>query len=339
MKKCVYVKDICIGGDASISIQTMTNTNTTDIEKTLEQINKSASLGADIVRVSVPDMDSAVALKSIISQSSVPIVADIHYDHKIAIASIEAGVGKVRLNPSNLTQEGIKQVARAAKAHGVPIRVGVNQGSFKRKDVSAEELAEMCVRSAVLLEKEGFDDIVLAVKSSDVLKTVEAYRALDKITDYPLHIGLTESGTNKYGAVKSAVAMGALLLDGIGNTMRISLSGEPYQEVILGKQILRAVGLEKNFVEVIACPTCARTEINVEEFATKVEEATAGIKKPLKVAVMGCAVNGIGESKGANIGVCGGKDKSLLFKDGDVVKTVKNDDIIKELMAMVVEYE
>ncbi|MFI3228594.1 MAG: flavodoxin-dependent (E)-4-hydroxy-3-methylbut-2-enyl-diphosphate synthase [Bacillota bacterium] len=338
MKKCVYVKDICIGGGAPISVQTMTNTLTTDIKMTVEQINKSASLGADIVRVSVPDFASAEALKLIIAETNVPIVADIHYDYKIALAAIEAGASKIRLNPSNLQKEGIREVARMAKACSVPIRVGVNQGSFKKREVTAEELALKCLDSAKLLEDEGFTDIVLAVKSSDVSKTIEAYRALDKISQYPLHIGLTESGTIKYGAVKSAVAMGALLAEGIGDTMRISLSGDPYQEVVLGRQILRAVGQDKDFVEVIACPTCARTVINVEEYASKVELATAGLKKQLKVAVMGCAVNGIGESKGAHIGVCGGKGKSILFKDGNAVKTVNNADIISELMKMVEEY-
>ncbi len=337
MKKQVFVKDIPIGGSARVTVQTMTNTPTADVRATMAQIYMLANEGADLIRVSCPDLDSVNALKYIVEESPVPIIADVHYDHKIALKALEQGVHKLRINPSNMQKEGLKEVARLAKTLHVPIRVGVNQGSSPIK-LSPEKLASLCVDTAHLLEDVGTDELVLAVKSSSVEETVKAYRILNTLIDYPLHVGLTESGTEKMGTVKSHVAIGSLLLDGIGDTIRVSLTSSPVREVEEGIKILRAVGLRKNYVEIISCPTCARTVIDVENLAKKIESLTERMEKPLKIAVMGCAVNGIGESKGASFGVCGGKERSIVFKDGEIIKTVENKEILKELYKLAREY-
>ena len=336
MKKDVLVKNVKIGEGAPVSVQSMTNTSTADVKATLAQIARLKDAGAEIVRVSVPDRAAAEALKTIVRETDVPIVADIHYDADLAIKSLEAGAHKLRLNPSNMPADRLKDVARALIERNVPVRVGVNEGSVKR-EVSAAELAALAVDSAKRLEDLGVENIVLAVKSSDVKKTVEAYRALDKLTDHPLHIGLTEAGTVRTGSVKSAIAVGSLLLDGIGDTMRISLAGDPVKEVEWGIRILRAAGVRKDFVEVIACPTCSRTTIDVHAYAERLEELTEKCRASLKVAVMGCAVNGIGESRGAEIGVCGGRERSLLFKDGVPFREVPNESVLAELEALIRE--
>lgn len=334
MKKSVFVKDVQIGGGAPVSVQTMTNTATSDVSATVESVMRLKNAGADIVRVSVPDLKSAAALQQIIAETDCPIVADVHYDADIALASIGAGAHKLRLNPANMPASALKNIASAAKERRIPIRIGVNEGSLK-ESVTPERLASITADAAKRLEDLGMTDLVLAVKSSDVKRTVDAYRALDKLSDHPLHIGLTESGTRRSGSVKSAIAIGALLLDGIGDTLRVSLSGDPVHEVDWGYRILRASGVRKDFVEVIACPTCARTQIDVNGFAERIEELTAGCKAHVKVAVMGCAVNGIGESRGAEIGVCGGKDKSLIFKGGKPYKQVPNDCVFDEIIRLI----
>ncbi len=336
IKKSVFVKDIQIGGGAPVSVQSMTNTDTENIAETLNCVNRLHDAGAELVRISVPSVKAAEALKEIIRLSPVPIIADVHFDPKLALLSIDAGVHKLRLNPSNIPKTALKDIARAAKERHIPIRVGVNEGSVKA-DCTPQKLAELCVDTAKALEDAGTDELVLAVKSSDVKKTVLAYRELDKISDYPLHIGLTEAGTENFGSVKSAIAVGALLVDGIGDTLRISLAGDPVKEVSWGIKILRAAGVRKDYIEVIACPTCARTNIDVHAYAEKVEEMTTKYNKPLKIAVMGCAVNGIGESRGAQIGVCGGKERSLLFKDGKPFKEVDNSDVLAELLRLTEE--
>ena len=336
MKKAVLVKNVKIGGGAPVSVQSMTNTSTADVKATLAQIARLKDAGAEIVRVSVPDRAAADALKTIVRETCVPIVADIHYDADLAIKSLEAGAHKLRLNPSNMPADRLKDVARALIERNVPVRVGVNEGSVKR-EVSVAKLAALAVDSAKRLEDLGVENIVLAVKSSDVKKTVEAYRALDKLTDHPLHIGLTEAGTVRTGSVKSAIAVGSLLLDGIGDTMRISLAGDPVKEVEWGIRILRAAGVRKDFVEVIACPTCSRTTIDVHAYAERLEELTEKCRASIKVAVMGCAVNGIGESRGAEIGVCGGRERSLLFKDGVPFREVPNESVLAELEALIRE--
>lgn len=315
-------------------MQTMTNTSTSDVKVTVESVLRLKNAGADIVRVSVPDIKSAASLKEIISETDMPIVADVHFDPELAIASIEAGAHKLRLNPANMPVSALNNIASAAKERRIPIRIGVNEGSLK-EDLSPESLAKMTADWAKRLEDLGLTDLVLAVKSSDVKRTVEAYRALDKMSPHPLHIGLTESGTRRSGSLKSAIAIGALLLDGIGDTLRVSLSGDPVYEVDWGYRLLRAAGVRKDFVEVIACPTCARTQIDVNGFAERIEELTKDCRLPVKVAVMGCAVNGIGESRGAEIGVCGGKDKSLIFKGGKPYKQVTNDRVFDEIMGLI----
>lgn len=319
-----------------MTVQSMTNVKTSDYEAALGQIRALEDAGADLIRVSVPDAASAETLKSLVNAAHVPIIADIHYDFKLALRSIEAGAHKIRLNPMNLSSEGLREVARAAREAAVPIRVGVNQGSAGKR-LSALELASAAVDAANLLEDAGAEELVLAVKSSDVRETVAAYRLLDKMTDHPLHIGLTEAGAPGYGGVKSVAAIAALLLDGIGDTIRVSLAGDPVQEVLLGRQILRAAGLDNNFAEVIACPGCARTEIDVSGLASSLERITAAVRSPMKIAVMGCTVNGIGESRNADFGVCGGRNNSAIFEGGKIIKTVVNGDILKTLKELAEE--
>lgn len=335
MKKTIYLKDKAIG-DGKITIQSMTNTPTADSKKTLLQINELAEAGADFVRVSVPDLASADALKEICQKSPVPVIGDIHFDYLPAIAAIENGVSKIRINPSNMPEKGLREVVKKCIEYNVPVRVGVNKGSV-REDVSVPELVSLTLDAAKKIEDLGWDKLVLAVKTSDPTETVKAYRLLAEKTEYPLHIGLTEAGTPKYGLLKSAVAIGALLTDGIGDTVRVSLTGDPVREVLAAKDILIACGIEKNFVDVISCPTCARTQIDVENLASKIQKMTADIKKPLKIAVMGCVVNGIGEGKFADLGVAGGKERSVIFADGKKLMTVPNEDIEKVLTVLIKE--
>lgn len=335
MKKIINVGNVVLGAGKPV-IQSMTNTLTTDVESTVCQIEKLVKAGAELVRVSVPDERSAVAVKEIALRSGVPIIADIHYSAKPALIAIENGAKKIRINPGNMSKSNVSEVVRKCIEYDVPIRVGVNKGSLVG-DKSPSALANKAIEYAKIIEDEGFDKIVLAVKSSDVRETVEAYRILDKLCDYPLHVGLTESGTERSGTLKSAVAIGALLLDGIGDTIRVSLATDPVKEVYAAKKILRAVGIDKNYVEVIACPTCARTKIDVSGLAERIETITANFSIPLKIAVMGCTVNGIGESKGADFGVAGGEGKSVLFKDGVILKTVDNEEIENEIIELIKE--
>lgn len=334
MKKIINVGKVKLG-DGRVVIQSMTNTITSDAEKTLAQVKRLAAAGAELVRVSVPDKESALAMKKIVEGSPVPIVADIHYSAEPALIAIENGAAKIRINPYNMSEDAVRKVVNKCAEYNVPIRVGVNKGSAKDAK-TPEDLALSAVGCAKIIEDAGWDKIVLAVKSSNVRETVEAYRRLYEMTDYPLHVGLTEAGTMKSGMIKSAVAIGSLLLDGIGDTVRVSLATDPVREIYAAKRILRAVGLDKNYVEVIACPTCARTCIDVTGLSEKLEEMTENVTVPMKIAVMGCTVNGIGESKGADFGVAGGKDKSVIFKNGVIMKTVPNSDIesaINELVA------
>lgn len=335
MKKIINVGNVVLGAGKPV-IQSMTNTLTTDVESTVCQIEKLVKAGAELVRVSVPDERSAVAVKEIALRSGVPIIADIHYSAKPALIAIENGAKKIRINPGNMSKSDVSEVVRKCIEYDVPIRVGVNKGSLVG-DKSPSALANKAIEYAKIIEDEGFDKIVLAVKSSDVRETVEAYRILDKLCDYPLHVGLTESGTERSGTLKSAVAIGSLLLDGIGDTIRVSLATDPVKEVYAAKKILRAVGIDKNYVEVIACPTCARTKIDVSGLAERIETITANFSIPLKIAVMGCTVNGIGESKGADFGVAGGAGKSVLFKDGVILKTVDNEEIENEIIELIKE--
>lgn len=335
MTKSVKVGNLTIGGGAPVSVQSMTDTPTTDIKATVGEIEALQRAGADLVRVSVPDQASAKALKSIVEATTLPIVADIHYDYRLAIAAMESGAHKIRINPSNTPAAGLKEIAQVANERLIPIRVGVNRGSVK-EHATPEMLAALALDAAKRMEDAGCDRLVLAVKSSDVRETVAVNRILAKKTDYPLHIGLTEAGTPQSGMIRSSAAIGALLLEGIGDTVRFSLSGNPVPEVIGAVRLLQSLGLREG-VHVVACPTCARTCIDVAGLAERLERRFGNLPKNLKIAVMGCAVNGIGESQGADFGVCGGKDKSILFRKGQIVKTVGNDCIEAELDALLEE--
>ncbi|MDR0696632.1 MAG: flavodoxin-dependent (E)-4-hydroxy-3-methylbut-2-enyl-diphosphate synthase [Christensenellaceae bacterium] len=338
LKKRISVKNLIIGGGAPISVQSMTNTLTEDINSTIKQVIRLEEAGADIIRVSIPNSKAAVALKQIVKESTVPIVADIHYDYKLALASIEAGAHKIRINPSNIThKQGLKTLARVAGEKNIPIRIGFNQGAFKTR-ISIDELVSRTLEAIKDMEDYGCTNLVLAVKCSDVNITIASYRKLYGLTNYPLHIGLTEAGAGETAIIKSSIAIGTLLSDGIGDTIRVSLAGDPVREVLVGKKILQCAGIVKDFVEIIACPTCARTVLPVEKIAMELENMTRNTKKPLKIAVMGCAVNGIGEAGNADFGVCGGKTQSLLFKNGERIKNVINSEITNELLKILEEY-
>lgn len=295
------------------------------------------------MRMSVNTKEAAQAVKEIKQQVNVPLVADIHFDHSLALLAIENGIDKIRINPSNVGNENaVREVVAAAKDHGIPIRVGVNGGSLEKASAdqygfSAQALADSALRNVRLLEKFGFDNIVISAKCSDVKMNAEAYRILAKSTDYPLHIGVTEAGGGDLALAKSYAGIGALLLDGIGDTIRVSITGDPVQEVYAGDLLLKATGHRKDFVEVISCPTCARTEINVAALSEEVKKATAHIEKHFTVAVMGCVVNGIGEGKHADIGVAGGKERSAIIRRGEIIKTVPNERILEELLSEIKE--
>ena len=337
----VNVGPVAIGGGAPVSVQTMTNTDTRDVGATLAQIRAMAAAGADIVRVSVYDEACAKAVRDLVDGSPVPLVADIHFNHRLAIQSVENGIAKVRINPGNIGGEAhVRELADCLKVHRVPVRIGVNSGSIEKDilekygGVTPEGMVESGLNHARMLERAGYDDIVLSFKATDVRKMVAACRLAAKVCDYPQHIGVTESGTADVGIVKSAVGIGALLLEGIGDTIRVSLSGDPVQEVPAGLAILRACGLRRDGIEIISCPTCGRTGIDVEGIARRVRSETADIRVPLKVAVMGCVVNGPGEAREADLGVAGGKDGAgVLFVKDQSPRPIKGGDLAAELIA------
>ena len=345
----VHAGSVAIGGGAPVSVQTMTNTDTRDVAATLKQIRAMAEAGADIVRVSVYDDACADAVRALVDGSPVPLVADIHFDHRLAIKSIENGIAKVRINPGNIGGEAnVQKVADCLKLHHVPVRIGVNSGSIEKDilakygGVTPEGMVESGLNHARMLEKAGFEDIVLSYKATDVRKMVAACRLAAKVSSYPQHIGVTESGTADVGIVKSAVGIGALLLEGIGDTIRVSLSGDPVQEVPAGLAILRACGLRRDGVEIISCPTCGRTGIDVEGIARRVRAETKDIRIPMKVAVMGCVVNGPGEAREADLGVAGGKDGAgVVFVKDQPPRAVHNGDLaailIDEIRRMAAE--
>ena len=330
--RAVHAGGVQIGGGAPVTVQTMTNTDTRDVEATLAQIRRCAAAGAEIVRVSVYDEACAEAVRALVDGSPVPLVADIHYDYRLAIRAVENGIAKVRINPGNIGgRENVLRLADCLKTHHVPVRIGVNSGSLEKEilnrhgGVTATGLVESGMNHAHILEDAGFEDIVISYKASNVPMMVQACRLAARMSDYPQHIGVTESGTAEDGTVKSAIGIGALLLDGIGDTIRVSLSAEPEREVEAALSILRAVGLRKDYVEIIACPTCGRACIEVEEIARRVRRETQDIKKPIKVAVMGCVVNGPGEAREADIGIAGGKDGGALFVKGAKPRAVHGD--------------
>ena len=328
----VLAGSVAIGGGAPVSVQTMTNTDTRDVAATLAQIRRMAEAGADIVRVSVYDEACAEAVRALVDGSPVPLVADIHFDHRLAIRSIENGIAKVRINPGNIGGEAnVRALADCLKQHRIPVRIGVNSGSIEKEilakygGVTPQGMVESGLNHARMLERAGYDDIVLSFKATNVRTMIEACRLAHQQTSYPQHIGVTESGTADVGVVKSAVGIGTLLMEGIGDTIRVSISGDPVQEVPAGLNILRACGLRSDFVEIISCPTCGRTCIDVEGIANAVRSATLDIKKHIRVAVMGCIVNGPGEAKEADLGVAGGRDGGALIVKGQPPRAVRGD--------------
>ena len=326
-RRRVQLNDLTLGG-GKVYVQSMTTTKTADVQKTIEQIEKLQRAGCEIIRVAVVDEEDALAIKKVKEGISIPLVADIHFSPKLALRSIENGADKVRINPGNIGGEKeIRMVADCIKAHKIPVRVGANTGSIEKNFLqkygkSAEALVESALQNVRILEKFGVEDVVVSVKASSVPLTVEAYELLYSRCDYPLHLGVTESGTEREGIVKSSIGIGSLLLKGIGDTIRVSLTEDPIKEVYAGRSILRACGIEKDYVEVVSCPTCGRCSWNSMELALKVSDFVVPYQKRLKVAVMGCVVNGPGEAKDADLGIAGGEGSCLLFKKGEIYKKV-----------------
>src|SRR3989339_994424 len=336
--KTINIGTVAIGGNNPIAVQSRTKTFTSNVAETVKQIKRLEEAGCQIVRCAVPDTESAYAIDKIKKKIRLPLVADIHFDYKLAIIAAEMGADKLRINPGNIgSLEKIKAVVSAAKERGIPIRVGVNSGSLEKKykHPTAKALVESALSNVRILEKLGFYNIIVAVKSTSVPVTIEAYRLLSQKVDYPLHIGVTESGIPKIGTIKSSVGIGALLAEGIGNTLRVSLTGDPVEEVRVGYEILKALELYKLGVTVISCPTCGRTDVDVATIAGEIEARTRGIKKPLTIAVMGCEVNGPGEAAEADLGLACGKGVGLIFRSGKIVKKVAEAEMVEALMAEV----
>lgn len=337
----VSIGKIVIGGGAPVSVQSMTNTKTDHVGQTVEQIKKLSAAGCDIVRLAVPDMAAAKAIASIKEQVDVPLVADIHFDYRLALEAIEHGVDALRLNPGNIGDPShVVIVVKAAKTRGIPIRIGVNAGSLDKRLLAkhggtptAEALVESALGHIRILEKLDFNDIKISLKAHDVPLTIKAYQLMAETVDYPLHLGITEAGTVHSGVIKSAVGIGALLAQGIGDTLRVSLTGDPVDEVKVGNEILKALGLRDYGPTLISCPTCGRCNINLAAIAHEVEDKLAGIEKPIKVAVMGCVVNGPGEAREADVGVAGGKGEGLLFRKGEIIKKIPENELVSALFA------
>lgn len=337
--KVLNIGNVKIGGDNPIAVQSMCNTDTRDVVATVNQIKALEDAGCEIIRVAVPDMAAAEALKDIKNKINIPIVADIHFDYRLALKAIENGIDKLRINPGNIGgEENVKAVAKECGKKGIPIRIGVNSGSLEKDilekygTVTPEGLVESALRHVSILEKYNFSDIAISIKASDVPFTAKAYSILSEKVDYPLHIGITEAGTLYSGTIKSSVGIGLILGMGIGDTIRVSLTGDPVEEIKAGKEILKSLGLRKFGVEFVSCPTCGRTEIDLISIANQVEKKCAYINKNIKVAVMGCAVNGPGEAREADVGIAGGKGYGLIFKKGEIIKKVEESLLIDELI-------
>ena len=342
MSRQITVGGVKIGGGAPVTIQSMTNTPTHDVKKTLSQIRALAAAGCDIVRVAVPDMAAAEAIGALKAGSPVPLVADIHFDYRLALKAVEQGIDKIRINPGNIgSPERVRAVADACRERGVPIRIGVNGGSLERPLLekyggpTPEALVESALGHARLLEQFDFHDICISLKASSVPVTMRAYRLMAERYDYPLHLGVTEAGTPGLGTIKSAAGIGGLLALGIGDTFRVTLTADPVEEITVAKQILKAVGLRKDGPELIACPTCGRTNIDLIPIAREVEALLERVDKPITVAVMGCIVNGPGEARHADVGIAGGRGEGVLFKKGQIVAKVPEDQLVPELMKLI----
>lgn len=337
--KKIYVGNVAIGGDSSISIQSMTNTNTKNITSTVTQIKKLEQAGCDIIRMAVNDMEDAASLREIKKQINIPIISDIQFDYKLALAAAKNESDAIRLNPGNIGESWkIKEVIEACKFYDIPIRVGVNSGSVKQefldkfKGVNASSICYSAMEEVELLEKNNFSNIAVSLKASDVNLTIESYRKFSEMSNYPLHLGVTEAGSPKKGIVKSAIGIGTLLAEGIGDTIRVSLTSDPVDEVIAGKDILKALDLRREGIDLISCPTCARTKVNLIEIVNKAEDRLYELDKNLKVAIMGCAVNGPGEAREADIGIASGDGEGLIFSKGQIIKKVPEDKLLSELL-------
>lgn len=336
--KVIRIGDVMIGGGHPVAIQSMTNTKTEDVASTVAQILALEKVGCEIIRCAVPTMEAAEALKEIKKQIHIPLVADIHFDYRLAIAAIENGADKIRINPGNIgSEERVRAVVEKAKEYGIPIRVGVNSGSLEKEllekygGVTAEGIVESALDKVHMIERMGYDNLVVSIKSSDVLMCVKAHELIAKECPYPLHVGITESGTVLSGNIKSSVGLGIILYQGIGDTIRVSLTGDPLEEIKSAKLILRTLGLRSGGVEVVSCPTCGRTWIDLITLAGKVENMVAEFPLDIKVAVMGCVVNGPGEAREADLGVAGGIGEGLLFKKGEIIRKVKEEELLDAL--------
>ncbi len=343
-KKIVKIGDVMIGGGNPIAIQSMTNVNPLDENALINQIKALENEGCQIIRLAVPSIEAAEIFGRIKRKVEIPMVADIHFDYRLAIEAINQGADKIRINPGNIgSRENLEKVVNAAKNRQIPIRVGVNSGSLekdivmKRGRVDAEGLAESALRNLKLIEDMGYDNLVVSLKSSDVKMNYEAHKLVASMTEHPIHIGITEAGTVKSGKLKSAVGLGSLILVGVGDTMRVSLTADPIEEVRFAKDILYSIGLRKDRVNLVSCPTCGRTKINLEKLANDVEHALEkeGIYDPITVAVMGCVVNGPGEAKEADYGLAGGDGKGIIFSKGEVIKVVNEEDLLEELLSII----
>ena len=346
MSRVVKVGNLLIGGGNPIVIQSMTNTTTSDVEATVNQIKKLEAAGCQMVRMTINNEEAAKAIGEIKKRVDVPLCADIHFDYKLALLAIENGIDKLRINPGNIgSDENIKAVVEKAKEKNIPIRIGVNSGSIEKHILekygksTADGMVESAMYHINLLEKNGFNDIVVSLKASNVKMMVEAYRKISKLIDYPLHLGVTEAGTAFQGTVKSAIGIGALLVDGIGDTIRVSLTEDPVEEIKVAKEILKVLGLIEAGVEIVSCPTCGRTKIDLIGLAKKVEKEFENENRKIKIAVMGCVVNGPGEAREADYGVAGGKGVRVLFKKGQIVKKVDESEILIELKKLIMEDE
>ncbi|CVK17615.1 MULTISPECIES: flavodoxin-dependent (E)-4-hydroxy-3-methylbut-2-enyl-diphosphate synthase [Sporomusa] len=337
----IQIDKITVGGGAPISIQSMTNTRTDNVPETVAQIKRLLDAGCDIVRIAVPDMNAAQAIAAIKAAVEVPLIADIHFDYRLALAAIEHGVNGLRLNPGNIGDaDQVAAVVKAAKKRRTPIRIGVNAGSLSKEMLArhggsptAEAMVESALKHIRILEKHNFNDIKISLKAHDVPLTIRAYQLMSEAVDYPLHLGITEAGTVRSGVIKSAVGIGALLAQGIGDTLRVSLTGDPVEEIHVANEILKSLGLRQYGPTLVSCPTCGRCQINLVDIAEMVEDKLKLFKKPITVAVMGCVVNGPGEAKEADVGIAGGKGEGLLFSKGKIIRKVPEDELISALFA------
>ena len=337
--RMVRVGNLNIGGDSPISVQSMTTTDTRDAKATISQIHRLEDVGCDLVRVAVVDMDAAKNIANIKKEINIPIVADIHFDHRLALEAVRSQADGIRINPGNIgSLSKTKEVVKACKDNNIPIRIGVNGGSLEKDLLNqyggpvAEAMVESAMRHVRILEDLDFQDIVISLKNSDVIRSIEAYRLMSKTVDYPLHLGITEAGGIKRGTIKSAIGVGSLLADGIGDTIRISLTGDPTEEIPVAKDILRSLDLLNDKIKIVSCPTCGRCNINLIDLANEVEDKISSLEKNITVAIMGCAVNGPGEAREADIGIAGGDKVGLLFKKGEIVKKISQETIVDTLL-------